>query len=203
MRFELRERTPLALGILVPAGAFALSFVICAAAIAWSGVSPLNAYWYIFVGALGSKFAITETLTRTTPLIFTGLAAAVAFRAKLWNIGAEGQLYVGAVTTIALGSGLLDLPGFVLIPVLIICGVIAGALLFLGPAILKVQLGVDEVVTTLLLNFIMILFVSALLDGPMKDPMAMGWPQSPPVWTRRGCRSWSMRRGSISDSSSR
>jgi len=181
MRFEQRESTPPTLAILVPAGAFVLSFVICAAVIAWSGVSPLTAYWHIFFGALGSKFAITETLTRTTPLIFTGLAVAVAFRARLWNIGAEGQLYVGAVVTIALGSGLLDLPGFVLIPILIICGFIAGALLFLGPAILKVQLGVDEVVTTLLLNFIIILLVSALLDGPMKDPMAMGWPQSPPV----------------------
>ena len=170
MRFEQRESTPLAFGILVPAGAFALSFVICAAVIAWSGVSPLTAYWHIFFGALGSKFAITETLTRTTPLIFTGLAVAVAFRARLWNIGAEGQLYVGAVVTIALGSGPLDLPGFVLIPVLIVCGFIAGALLFLGPAILKVQLGVDEVVTTLLLNFIIILLVSALLDGPDEGP---------------------------------
>jgi len=181
MRFELRETSAVGLSVLAPAGALVLSFIISAAAIAWSGVSPLEAYWQIFIGALGSKLAITETLTRATPLIFTGLAVAVAFRAKLWNIGAEGQLYAGAVTSVALGSGLIDLPGFLLIPLLLICGAAAGALLLLGPALLKTRLGVDEVVTTLLLNFIVILIVSALLDGPMKDPMAMGWPQSPPI----------------------
>lgn len=181
MRFELREKSSVTLSFLAPAGALVMSFIISATAIAWSGVSPLEAYWHIFIGALGSKLAITETLTRTTPLIFTGLAVAIAFRAKLWNIGAEGQLYAGAVIGVALGSGLIDLPGFLLIPLLLICGAAAGALLLLGPAILKTRLGVDEVVTTLLLNFIVILFVSALLDGPMKDPMAMGWPQSPPI----------------------
>ena len=132
-------------------------------------------------GAAGSQFALLETLTRATPLIFTGLAVAVAFRAKLWNIGAEAQLYIGGVVTVVLGTGALPLPAFLLIPIIMVAAMAAGALLLLGPAVLKTRFGVDEVVTTLLLNFIVLLFVSMLLEGPLKDPMGLGWPQSPKV----------------------
>jgi simple sugar transport system permease protein len=114
-------------------------------------------------------------------LILTGLAAAVAFRAKLWNIGAEGQLYAGALAAVAVGSGALGLSGTVLMPAVVLAGALAGALLLLVPALLKVRLGVDEVVTTLLLNFVVLLFVQMVLEGPLQDPMGMGWPQSPPV----------------------
>ena len=135
-----------------------------------------RAYALLLEGGFGSRFALTETLTRATPLIFTGLAAAVAFRARLFNIGAEGQLYAGALAAVAVGA--LDAPAWLLFPAMLAAAALAGALLLLGPALLKSRLGVDEVVTTLLLNFIVLLFVSALLDGPMKDPGAMGWPQS-------------------------
>jgi simple sugar transport system permease protein len=123
-------------------------------------------------------FAITETLTRATPLIYCGLAAAVAFQAKFWNIGAEGQLYAGALAAVAVGGAGLALPSPVLITLVCLAGATAGAATLLGPAILKARFGVDEVVTTLLANFIVLLLVSAMLDGPMKDPTAMGWPQS-------------------------
>ena len=106
----------------------------------------------------------------------------MAFRARLFNIGAEGQLYAGALAAVAIG-GLHGGEGFALHPALLFpammaAAALAGALLLLGPALLKSRLGVDEVVTTLLLNFIVLLFVSMMLDGPMKDPAAMGWPQS-------------------------
>jgi simple sugar transport system permease protein len=132
-------------------------------------------------GAAGSVFALTETLTRATPLIFTGLAAAVAFRARLFNIGAEGQLYAGALAAVAIGSGAIDGPPLVLVPAILLAAALAGALLMLGPTLLKVRLGVDEVVTTLLLNFVVILFVQMMLEGPLKDPMGGGWPQSEPI----------------------
>lgn len=141
----------------------------------------LRAYGLLFEGAVGSRFALTETLTRATPLILTGLAAAVAFRAKLWNIGAEGQLYMGALAAVVVGGGMLDLPAWALIPVVMIAGMAAGGVTLLGPAVLKVRFGVDEVVTTLLLNFVVLLLVSLLLEGALKDPMGMGWPQSAPV----------------------
>lgn len=142
-----------------------------------AGADPLSVLGQILRGALGSKLAILETLNRATPLIFTGLAVAVAFRAKLWNIGAEAQLYAGAIVAVLLGTGALGSP--LVLPVSALAAMTAGALLLLGPVLLKTRLGVDEVVTTLLLNFIMLLFVSYLLEGPMKDPMGMGWPKSP------------------------
>lgn len=144
-----------------------------------AGANPLAVLGQIATGALGSKLAVLETLNRATPLIFTGLAVAVAFRAKLWNIGAEAQLYAGAIIAVLLGTGALGSP-FVL-PVSALAAMLAGALVLLGPVLLKTRLGVDEVVTTLLLNFIMLLFVSYLLEGPMKDPGGMGWPKSTPL----------------------
>jgi general nucleoside transport system permease protein len=143
-----------------------------------AGANPFSVLGLILKGAFGSKFATLETLNRATPLIFTGLAVAVAFRAKLWNIGAEAQLYAGAVITVVLGTGLLPWPPALLLPVLVVAALLAGAVMLLIPAILKTRFGVDEVVTTLLFNFIFLLFVSYLLEGPLKDPMGMGWPKS-------------------------
>ncbi len=151
--------------------------VTVAMALAWiAGADPLATLGQIVTGALGSKLAVLETLNRSTPLIFTGLAIAVAFRAKLWNIGAEAQLYAGAIVAVVLGTGAIPSP--LVLPFSAMAAMIAGAALLLGPVLLKTRLGVDEVVTTLLLNFIMLLFVSYLLEGPMKDPMGMGWPKS-------------------------
>ena len=132
-------------------------------------------------GAGGTLFAATETLTRATPLIFTGLAAAIAFRARLFNIGAEGQLYAGALATVAIGAGAIQGPPQLLVPLVLVAAAVAGAALMLLPTFLKVRLGVDEVVTTLLLNFVVLLFVQMMLEGALKDPMGGGWPQSEPV----------------------
>jgi simple sugar transport system permease protein len=164
--------------MLYPGLAVLAALLVTALLVLFSGASPLSVFYLVARGAAGSSFAFLETLTRATPLIFTGLAAAVAFRAKLWNIGGEAQLYMGAVATVALGTGLLPLPAPLLVPVLMGAAIMAGAAVLMGPTFLKIRFGVDEVVTTLLLNFIVILFVSLLLDGPLKDPMGLGWPQS-------------------------
>ncbi|HRO12086.1 ABC transporter permease [Amaricoccus sp.] len=163
----------------LPLAALALTLAIGAALAALAGANPLAVFGLILKGAAGSRFALLETLNRATPLIFTGLAVAVAFRARLWNIGAEAQLYAGALTTVLLGTGAVAAPAPLLLPLLALTAFAAGAVLLLGPAFLKVRFGVDEVVTTLLLNFIMLLFVSMLLEGPLKDPLSLGWPQSP------------------------
>ena len=181
MRLEPRQSRPLLLVILLPTLALLSAGVLCALLVMLSGASPFQVFGLMIKGALGSKFAFLETLTRATPLIFTGLAVAVAFRAKLWNIGAEAQLYIGAVMTVVLGTGLLPLPWPVLIPVLMLSAALGGALVLAVPTFLKTRFGVDEVVTTLLLNFIVLLFVSMLLEGPLKDPMGLGWPQSKKV----------------------
>ena len=181
MRLEPRGRAPWWLALAAPTGAVAAALLLCSILILWAGRPVLEAYALVVQGALGSRFALTETLTRATPLLFTGLAVAIAFRARLWNIGAEGQLFMGAIAASWLGTGLLPLPAPLLIPLLFAVGALAGGLLLLGPALMKLRLGVDEVVTTLLLNFVVILLVDWLIFGPWKDPMALGWPQGPPV----------------------
>ena len=182
MRLEAREEVSRWALVLAPVGAIVFTLMVTSLLVAWAGAPVGRAYALLLEGGFGSRFAITETLTRATPLILTGLAAAVAFRARLYNIGAEGQLYAGAVAAVAIG-GLHGGEGLGLhpalgLPLMMGAAMAAGAALLLGPALLKSRLGVDEVVTTLLLNFIVLLGVSALLDGPMKDPTALGWPQS-------------------------
>lgn len=181
IRFEPREPASLSRLILVPVAAALIALALAAIPMAFAGLNIFKAYGLMATGAFGSLFAFTEMLTRATPLILTGLAAALAFRAKLWNIGAEGQLYAGALAAVAVGTGVIDAPSFVLIPLVVFCGALAGGLVMLGPTLLKTRLGVDEVVTTLLLNFVILLFVQMMLEGPMKDPMGMGWPQSEPI----------------------
>ena len=181
MRLEPRPHAGPWRAVAAPVLAVAAALLICAVPLALAGADVPTAYARILQGSLGSAFAVTETLARATPLMLTGLAAALAFRARLWNIGGEGQLYLGAVAAVAVGSGMLGLPAPLLLPAVILAGALAGALLMLGPALLKLRFGVDEVVTTLLLNFVVLLFVGMMLEGPMKDPMSMGWPQSAPV----------------------
>jgi simple sugar transport system permease protein len=181
MRLEPKPAPSLAVTLLYPIGAIVATLIITSLLVLAAGASPFSVFYLVAKGAAGSQFALLETLTRATPLIFTGLAVAVAFRAKLWNIGAEAQLYIGGVVTVVLGTGALPLPSYLLIPIIMIAAMAAGALLLLGPAILKTRFGVDEVVTTLLLNFIVLLFVSMLLEGVLKDPTGMGWPQSAKV----------------------
>jgi len=182
IRFERRTHVPFGLRLAAPVAAVLVALVLAGILIAIAGAPVLEAYRRMLIGAFGSRLAITETLTRTAPLILTGLAAAVAFRARLWNIGAEGQFLVGALAAAALGSQHgLHLPPFLLIPALMLAGAVAGALLLLGPLALRLRFGVDEVVTTLLLNFVALLFVSMMIEGALKDPLAFGWPQSVPV----------------------
>lgn len=181
MRLEPRAHPPRLLAGAASLAAVALAMALAAVPLALADADLLAAYRQMAVASLGSPFALAETLTRATPLILTGLAVAVAFRARLWNIGAEGQLYLGAVAAVALGSGTVMAPPWLLLPLVLAGGATAGALFMLGPTWLKLRLGVDEVVTTLLLNFVALLFVGMLLEGPLQDPMSLGWPQSPPL----------------------
>lgn len=181
MRIEQRDHQPARLVVLGISGA-CLLMLLLGSLLIMSARAPVWASWLALLkGAFGSRLAISEVLTRSTPLILTGLACAVAFRARLWNIGAEGQFYAGALTVAALGAGMLHLPAWLLVPVLLGAGSLGGGLYLLGPAMLKHWCNVDDVVTTLLLNFVMLLLVSLLIQGPMRDPMSMGWPQTEPV----------------------
>lgn len=180
-RLEPRADASLSLRLVVSLAAGLVALLLVAIPVMAAGGNPFTAYVLMAQGAFGSMFALSETLNRATPLILTGLAAAVAFRARLWNIGAEGQLYMGALAAVLVGSGFLQLPAPIMIPAIMLAGFVAGGLMMVVPTLLKQRFGADEVVITLLLNFVVILFVQMLIEGPLKDPLAMGWPQSVPL----------------------
>jgi simple sugar transport system permease protein len=132
----------------------------------------------MFTASLGDSYAITETLVRAAPMIFTGLAVAVAFRAKFWNIGAEGQLLAGAVASCFVGA--IPMPGPHAMLFMALAGAAAGAAVALVPATLRVKFKVDDVVSSLLLNSVIYYALMALIEGPWKDSFS-GYPISPPI----------------------
>ncbi|MDJ0955673.1 MAG: ABC transporter permease [Arenicellales bacterium] len=176
---EPRAHTPTWLNISLPVLALLATLVLCSGLILLAGAGVIQAYTALFKGAFGSKFNFVETLVKAAPLIFTGLAVAVAFRAKFWNIGAEGQLLAGAMAAAFIGAR-EGLPIWSFIPLMIICGFIAGGLWAALPAVLKLRYRVDDVVATLMLNFVMFYLMLALVDGPWKDPLS-GYPDSPDI----------------------
>ena len=179
LTLESRDRTPLWLNLGLPLLAVAATLVLCSGLILLAGANVFTAYEKLFLSALSSRFNLVETFVKATPLIFTGLAVAVAFRARFWNIGAEGQLLAGAMAAAFVGA-LEALPAWSLVPGMILAGAAAGALWAIIPAVLKTRLKVDDVVTSLLLNFIIFYGMMALLDGPWKDPLS-GYPDSPDI----------------------
>ncbi|MGE5339695.1 MAG: ABC transporter permease [Gemmatimonadota bacterium] len=182
IRLEARDTTSRIAWLIAPLAAVALTLVVSGLLVLWAGAPVGRSFAALLDGGFGSRFALTETLTRATPLMLTGLAAAVAFRARFYNIGAEGQLYLGALAAVAIGGtheGLgAALPAPLLFIAMLAGAMSAGALWLAIAALLRTRLAVDEVVTTLLTNFVVLLFVSWMLDGPMRDPAALGWPQS-------------------------
>ncbi len=171
---------PLWMRSLIPVIALLLTFVLTSGLVIWGKANPLEAYYYFLIDPLSSRTGVLETLLKSTPLILAGVAVAVAFSAGYYNIGAEGQLYAGAIAATWVGIRLGGLPPLLAIPLITVFGFAAGALWALAPALLKIKLAVDEVVTTLLLNSVMLFIVSALLNGPWRDPVS-SWPQSPDI----------------------
>jgi simple sugar transport system permease protein len=179
LRLE-RQEAPAWFKTILPLLAVAVTLVIAAGLVLLSGASLADTYFYFFVRPLTTRFSLIEVLVKSTPLLLTGASVAFAFYSGYWNIGAEGQLYAGAVAAAWLGVVMADAPSLLAVPIILVGSALAGALWALPPAWLKTHLAVDEVVTTLLLNSVMIFFVSALLNGPWRDPVT-NWPQSPTI----------------------
>lgn len=178
VKFEPRTSPSRIAAVLAPVCAVAVALAISAVLIALAGVNPLGAFAIMIEAALGSRSAVLETLLKVTPLIFTGLCAAIAFRIKFWNIGGEGQLLLGALAAAYVGTQ--TLPAWSYIPLMLAAGALVGGLGALLPAWLKMRLNVNDTVSTLMLNFIIFFAMMALLSGPWKDPLS-GWPDSPDI----------------------
>lgn len=179
LRIE-RGPSPLWLRPLLPFIAVFITFALVSVLIISAGASPFDAFFQLLIEPLTRAGARADILRLATPIMLTGVAVTVAFLGGYFNIGAEGQLYAGAIMGAWIGTQMDGVPSQLAIPLMLAGGFLAGMLWALLPALLKTYLSVDEVVTTLLLNSVMLFIVSALLNGPWRDP-ASGWPQSPTI----------------------
>jgi simple sugar transport system permease protein len=182
MTLEARRMAETRLGRvgLLTLGAIIAVLAVTGGAFVIAGANPIDAYHAYFIAPLTREFTLLEVLNKATPLLFTGTAVAIAFRAGYWNIGVEGQLLMGAVAAAGVGQLVEGWPPVVVLPLMVAAGALAGAAWALVPALLRVRMGIDEVVTTLLLNPVALLVVQALLHGPWKDPET-GFPESPRI----------------------
>jgi ABC-type uncharacterized transport system permease subunit len=154
-----------------------LALLSCSLVLLASGVNPIEVYRSMIRGSLGDTYAVTETLVKMTPLLLTGLAVTVAFRMQLWNIGAEGQLYLGAIASTAVPLFLLpNVRGLIMIPAMALIGFVGGAAWGAIPGILRAWFNANETITTLMLNYVAILLCQYLVYGPWRDPAAFGFP---------------------------
>ncbi len=154
---EPRLGVPRWLSPVVSVGAVVVALIIGGVVIQASGGHPLESYQHIFKAAFGSVGVFSDTLVKATPLILTGLACALAFRMKLWNIGAEGQFFVGAwgASAVVLAPLLpADTPRFMMLSAMAVAGFLCGALWGFVPGYLKAKLNVNEIITTLMMNYI-------------------------------------------------
>lgn len=168
------------LKVIVPILAVLLSLGLGAIIIKLIGVQPLVAYKAMYQGSLANTNAIAETLVKVTPLILTGLSYAIAYKAGLVNIGAAGQLYMGGFTATAVGVYINNLPLIIHLPIAIIAGFLGGGVWGLIVGWLKVKYDANEIITTVMLNYIAMNWISYLVTGPMKAPPG-NFPQSKTV----------------------
>lgn len=181
IRLERRAGVPLPQRVLVLAAAVVLGAAAGGLLVQASGYSAITAFTAILDGSFGGSYPISQTLAAAIPLATIALGTSVAFRVQLWNIGGEGQFYMGAfgATAVELIGGPAAWPSTLLLPAMLVAAFIGGALWALLPAYLRAWHGVNEIITTLMLNYVAILWVNFLVYGPWKDPQGHNFPFSP------------------------
>lgn len=157
-----------------------VALILLAVVFSLYGISPIKAYQSIFTGTLTDWTGFSAVLQRTIPLLLIGVGLVMAFRTLFFNIGAEGQLLIGA--TAAAGVGLfVPMPDPLRLPAMILVGFLAGAAWAFIPALLKLRLQINEVITTLMLNYVAINLVNYLINGPWKGKTAYGYAYTDPL----------------------
>jgi general nucleoside transport system permease protein len=144
------------------------------------GKNPVSIFWAIIVSGFGSPLGLTETITRMTPIFLCALAVAIPAKTGLFNIGGEGQLHCGAIAATIVALFIPWLPHFMVIPSMILAAMIGGALWGVIPGLLRAKFQVNEILVSLMLNYVAIFIVDHLVHGPWRDPEAFGWPYAAP-----------------------
>src|SRR6266851_9115008 len=169
----------IAAAVLLPVISVVAGFVVAGLAVALSGADPLQSFYALYQGAFTNPHALPDTLVATTPYIFLGLGVALGFRAGLFNIGAEGQFYIGALFGVFIGYSLHGLPSALHILLALLAGILGGFLWAAVPGILKARFGAHEVITTIMLNYVAFALVNFLINnGPMVDKTSSA-PRTP------------------------
>ncbi|MCW2965796.1 MAG: hypothetical protein JWO17_3048 [Actinomycetia bacterium] len=187
IRIERRLTQPKWLLVAVPVGSIVVAFGLMTLVLLITNHPPLHTFGRLLSSGFGSTAALNDTLIATTPLLFTGLCAAVAFRMQLFNIGGEGQLYAGAVLGAAAGIALGNHSGWLSVPAMIAAGAIGGAALALIPAILRAFFSTNEIITSLMLNYVGALVINYLIFDSQSywrdtsSPTAKVFPQGKPL----------------------
>ncbi|NMC79270.1 MAG: ABC transporter permease [Chloroflexi bacterium] len=170
---RISEKNLALLSFLISIFAILVALAIGAVLIALSGIDPLKAYGYMLEGSFGNLYGFGETLSRFVPLLFTGLGFAVAFNSGFFSIGAEGQLYMGALGAAIAATLIHGLPAPLHITLTLLVGFAFGAVWSFIAGVLKVTIGANELINTMMLNYVAILIVELLVQGPLKDPNSM------------------------------
>lgn len=183
MRIERRLAEPKWLSVAVPVGSIVAAFVVMTLVLLVTHHPPGHTFSRLLDTGFGSVFALNQTFVSATPLLFTGLCAAVAFRMQLFNIGGEGQLYAGAIVGAAAGIALGNHSGWLSLPGMIIAGAVGGAALALVPAVLRAFFSTNEIITSLMLNYVGALVIDYLIFDSLSywrdtsSPSAKVFPQ--------------------------
>ncbi|HAI86978.1 MAG TPA: ABC transporter permease [Firmicutes bacterium] len=178
--FEKREAVSPAYKFISPLLAIVMSLVLGAIFLLASGFSPLKVYYYMWWGAFSDWYGISETLVTSIPIMLCALGVALAAKMLLWNVGAEGQFHMGACAAAWVALSMPGAPAWQVLPLMVLAGMAAGALWALLPAVPRAYLGVNEIITTLLLNYVAIYWVEYLVHGPWRDPVSLNFPLSAP-----------------------
>ena len=176
VKLEKRLNPSAAMNVIVPLVSVLAAFVVGAIFLTLTDRDPLEVYTAMFKGALGSQYGLAETVVKAIPLMLCALGISAAFRMQLWNIGAEGQFYMGAFAASYLPLSHPQLPMWLMLPGMALLGCIGGGLWGLVPAVLRARWKVNEIITTLMLNYVAILWVDLLVYGPWKDPKGFNFP---------------------------
>lgn len=173
-----RQEPPKWGSFLIFPAALALSLGVSCLLLALQGKPALDGLTILWQGAFGAGYAVVDTMLKTVPIFLCSLGVAVAFRMQVWNIGAEGQFALGAVGATWAALTFPDSPAWVLMPLMLASSAALGAVWAMIPAWLKLKLSINEIISTLMLNYIGILILEYLVYGPWKDPMSFGFPMT-------------------------
>ncbi len=165
-------------------GAILVSLLVSALFLFLRGTPPFEGIVTLFKGGFGSTWAIEDSLIKAIPIFLCSLGVAIAFRLQIWNIGAEGQFAFGAIGATWAALSFPQLPSYFLIPTMIIFAVVAGGLWGCIPALLRQRLHTNEIIVSLMMNYIAILFLDFLVYGIWKDPASYGFPMTPEFSTQ-------------------